>query len=113
MKSILLIPVFFVAFSVTASEKLCKSYNPTNWEKLKEKAFTKEAVEKEMLMMEKVAKGEIKVAEEFIWQTEVIIKGALLRNSVLATKSENLKKSHEYYLKQYCEFLENEARIIH
>ena len=111
-KFILLVLFLVVSPAVYSEEKLCSEYKPVGWGQMKESEFSKEAVIKRLKQVEQLLNGEIQVAHEFNIQSEIIIKGGLLRNSVEAGKKYN-KNAYWYYLKKYCNFLNEEAHIVH
>ena len=94
-----------------ADGEICPSYKPKVWDQLNESAFSKEAVKKQIKSLNKYFDGEIEVADEYLYHSLMIIKGGYFRNEVDKWKNDSF--NYEHAKKTFCEFMENEARIVH
>lgn len=78
---------------------------------LTEDAFSQQAVMKELQKLEQLFEGKIEVAEEFIYQSSIIIEGGFYRMEI--EKLKNNPKNYEYAVKRFCKFMRERAVVVH
>ena len=112
MKYILAI-AFLVCVQNTLANNICapvESQGEGHWP-LTEDAFSQQAVMKELRKLEELFEGQIEVAEEFIYQSSIIIEGGFYRMEI--EKWKNDPKNHEYAVKRFCKFMRERAVVVH
>ena len=112
MYKITIIALFLLFHSaVFASKDVCPKDSKPQWDKMSESDFT---IEKANLALNELLKhlnNKLGVEEEFVLQLNRVILGTFLRQQI-----EIGKNNPEYliYAKQrFCDFMENEAFLVH
>ena len=110
---IISIGVLLLLFSSVSfgSKSICPVIEPGSWDKMKESDFTKAKVQKQLKALELYFNSEIVVAEEFVYQSLLVIEGGALLQSVEYWKDD--PKNHEHAVKQFCDFMKNKAYLVH
>ncbi|MEI8646292.1 hypothetical protein P4S56_19760 [Pseudoalteromonas sp. Hal056] len=80
-------------------------------DKLKESDFSKESLEKTLEDLLKLFDGKIEVADEFIWQSQLIIEGAYYRMELDKWKDE--PTNYKYSVERFCNFMKERAYYVH
>ena len=101
-----------ISLSVSAEETICpKPVNPS-WDKMKESDFTKEKVQKQLKLLQEFFNGNEVVAEEFVYQSLLIIEGGALRGSVDYWKKEGNQQNVKHWTNEFCKFMKK-AYLVH
>ncbi|MGH1441792.1 MAG: hypothetical protein ACRBBR_16885 [Cellvibrionaceae bacterium] len=108
----------FIAFALISfshaslAEKLIyPAFKKQSWDKMEEKAFSKEAAIEQLKILNKLFSGEIEVAEEFIHQSNLILEGASYRMEVDIWKKDS--KNYKYAKERFCKFMAERAYLVH
>ena len=102
-----------LVFSQTslAEEPICPVLESQPWDKMEEKAFSKEAAIEQLEALNKLFFGEIEVAEEFVHQSNLILEGAFYRMEVDTWKND--PKNYKYAKERFCKFMAERAYLVH
>ena len=103
--------IFGLSHIVQAEDKVCPAAENQPWDKMEESAFSKEASKKQLQALEKLFSGEIKVAEEFIHQSNLVLEGAYYRMEVDTWKDD--PKNYKYAKERFCKFMAERAYLVH
>lgn len=87
-----------------ADDSVCPQIKNQPWDKMEESSFSKAAALKQIDALKKYFNGEIKVADEFLYQSLVILEGSYLRNEMENWKED--PKNYEYYKKNFVNSLQ-------
>ena len=112
-KTIITFLLLFFILSANAEETICPVKENAPWDKMKESDFTKEKVILKIEKLQKYFNGEDIVAEEFINQSLLVIKGGALRQSIEYWKKQGNQQNTKYWTQQFCEFMANKAYLVH
>ena len=112
MRALLAIFTLLV-FSQTslAEEPICPVSESQPWDKMEEKAFSKEAAMEQLEALNKLFSGKIEVAEEFVHQSNLILEGAFYRMEVDTWKND--PKNYKYAKERICKFMAERAYLVH
>lgn len=110
---VLIITFVFLAFSGAslAEDLICPVEENQRWDKMSEKAFSKEAATEQVKALQKLFAGELKVAEEFIHQSKLVIEGAFYRMELDTWKHD--PKNHKHAQERFCKFMAEKAYLVH
>ncbi len=111
MRLFLISLIIFFSTKLSAQENICPVTDTESWDKLKESDFSKKSLEKTLKNLQKLFDGEIKVADEFVWQSQLIIEGAYYRMEVDTWKDD--PKNYKYSLDRFCKFMKERAYFVH
>ena len=103
--------MIFLSLHVSADDTICPVVKDEPWDKMKESDFTMIKVQEKLRDLEAVFKEDIEVAEEFIWQANIVIEGGFLLQQF--NRSKENSKSREVAKKAFCEFMSARAYLAH
>jgi len=104
--------LFFLVFSCCSYAEInCEIKGKQPWDKMEEKAFSKQAAVKQLKALNQLFAGEIEVAEEFIHQSNLVLEGAFYRMEVDTWKHD--PKNYEYAKNRFCKFMSERAYLVH
>ncbi|NMR28091.1 hypothetical protein HH219_21680 [Pseudoalteromonas sp. NEC-BIFX-2020_015] len=109
----LIVLCLFLSNSCFAVEqvKYCPDFKPKSWEQMKESEFSKEAAKEQLRLLNQYFNGEIEVAEEFLYQANIILEGSFLKNELLYWQKQ--PEGYEAARQRFCKFLEKKAWLVH
>ncbi|MFK8067086.1 MAG: hypothetical protein AB8D52_02480 [Gammaproteobacteria bacterium] len=87
-----------------------KSKGEGHWP-LPEASFSKDAAVKQLKSLNDYFEGKIGIAEEFIYQSNIIIEGSFLRAEVDKWRYE--PKNYKHAKEQFCRFMLERAYVVH
>ena len=94
-----------------SEDRICPVAKDQPWDKMEEKAFSKDAVQKQLEALEHLYSGEIEVAEEFVLQSILILEGGYYRMEIDKSKSE--PELYEQAIEKFCRFMAERAYLVH
>lgn len=101
-----------VLFAQSAfSEDICPKKVEKPWDKMDESSFSKEAAIKQLEALNDMFNGKIEVAEEFIYQSNLVIEGAFYRMEIDNWKDD--PKNLKYAKERFCKFMAERAYLVH
>lgn len=111
IKLITIILITFTFSTISAEETVCPVTGKAPWDKMKESDFSKEKVIVQLDKLKKYFSGNEVVAEEFIYQSMLVIEGGALREGVKYWKKH--PKNSKHSKKLFCEFMAKKAYLVH
>jgi len=107
-----LLVLFYVFFAKVAfSEDICPTKADKPWDKMDESFFSKEAAIKQLEALNDMFNRKIEVAEEFIYQSNLVIEGAFYRMEIDNWKND--PKNLKYAKERFCKFMAERAYLVH
>ena len=82
LKTISFAILFLIFSSYSFAETICEIKGKQPWDKMEEKAFSKQSAMEQLKALNQLFSGEIEVAEEFIHQSNLVLEGAFYRMEV-------------------------------
>lgn len=101
----------FAVSSFVYGENVCPEEANSSWDKMKESDFSRQAAIKQLQNLNEIFNGEIEVAEEFIYQSNLVFEGAFYRMEIDRSKGDpkNLKIAKD----RFCKFMAEQAYLVH
>ncbi len=107
----LLIFIYMFSTQLAFSKDICPKKADKPWDQMDESYFSKDAAIKQLETLNDMFNGKIEVAEEFIFQSNLVIEGAFYRKEIDNWKND--PKNLKYAKERFCKFMAERAYLVH
>jgi len=113
VKNLFLLSILLLSPCIFAEENICPEPINPSWDKMKERDFSKENTKIRIEKLKEYFSRTEVFADEFLYESLLIIEGGAIRQSVEYWKKEGNTKNTSHWTKEFCKFMKKRAHLVH